>query len=283
MPTPTQTMTSERADQDDSQEHHDDRRDDLRQLMLNVFSLQEKVAQVAQLAMALSTQAAKLSATASVTTFQSEPQGDIPLPRAPRGTPPPLTVVDGDGAMPALAPRRRVRRRPESPTLARGTQTVVPKNTPPSSIELALTKKPMTPKQLAAATGQSLATTNEVLKVLEEDKKVHNIGFSDHPIYVWRIGDGVGDNVTNDEVQAAIEKYLTSRWLPIRTLVAAIGVRIQRVDGVMTKLKRAGRLDVKKEGERGRALVYTMKAKPDPKHPYLKSNKPPKSKTPKGN
>ena len=284
-------MTSERMEQERTE-----RTSEIRQFMLSVFSLQEKVAQVAQMAMTLSAQAANLAG--------GEVQGvspiDVPAPRIARGTQTttPMNGVNGhaqevpatvasvpipSASVPGANPGPK-RRRPRATTVPSapaavpmGTVSSGAPSTPKSSIELALARKPMTPAQLARATSQSVQTTNEILQGLAEQGKVFNIGADDHPIWTCRPGDGIGDNVTNDELQEMIIVLLTSRWLPIRTLVAATGVRTPRVDGILTKLKRAGLLEVRKEGETGRALIYTMREKPDPKHPYLKSNKPPKS------
>lgn len=290
-------MTSEQTEQERTE-----RTNEIRQFMLSVFSLQEKVAQVAQMAMTLSAQAANLAG--------GEVQGvspiDVPAPRIARGTqtttpmngvnghaqevPAPVASVPVASVPAASVPtpsvpaqvanpgpkRRRPRATTEPAAVPKGTVSSGAPSTPKSSIEIALARKPMTPAQLARATSQSVQTTNEILQGLTEQGKVFNISADDHPIWTYRPGDGIGDNVTNDELQEMIIVLLTSRWLPIRTLVAATGVRTPRVDGILTKLKRAGLLEVRKEGETGRALIYTMREKPDPKHPYLKSNKPPK-------
>ena len=281
---------SERTEQERSE-----RAEEIRQFMVSVFSLQEKVAQVAQMAMTLSAQAASLSGEVrgelrgtAVGVMPALAAGapwtiEVPQARIPRGTPPP-PVTDGEGVQetrPSPVPQANPGPRHRRPRATAAKAAAAPPNpgppkpsAPKSDIELALAKRPLTTRLLAKATGLSVSAAAESAKALAEEGKVRNIGDPDHPVWMavttwpglpW-------DRATSDALKDLVTQLLDGRNFSFEQLVTATGAPSGKVDQALTKLKFKDLVTII-EPESGRKLIYTLNPKPNPAHAHLKKKR----------
>lgn len=270
--------------------------DDVQRFMMGVFQLQAKVAEVGQMVMTLSAQAATLSGLMSSgamvsgavpvvpTLSTGVPSAGValefPTTRTLRGTPPP-PVMDGHEAVPVPSPPANPGPRHRRPRATAAKAVAAPPNpgppkpsAPKSDIELALAKRPLTTRLLAKATGLSVSAAAESAKALAEEGKVRNIGDPDHPVWMavttwpglpW-------DRATSDALKDLVTQLLDGRNFSFEQLVTATGAPSGKVDQALTKLKFKDLVTII-EPESGRKLIYTLNLKPDPAHAHLKKKR----------
>ncbi len=128
-----------------------------------------------------------------------------------------------------------------APRIAKGTRDVtiaanaVTEEALESRIERALRHEPLTERQLARTVAATAPELPDILRALEKDKKIYNLGSQEHAIWTWRIG----DQTSAADLMNCVRKLISSTPLTTRELTAATGARYTRVDGAIIALRRS--------------------------------------------
>lgn len=101
----------------------------------------------------------------------------------------------------------------------------------------ALYLQPCDTATLAGRLDLPVSPTLNMLRVLQREGKVVNVGSVSRPLWTWVIGD---DTPTAD-LSTTIEQLIKIRPMSLREIMAATGARMGRVSGVLVRFQRTGR------------------------------------------
>lgn len=104
------------------------------------------------------------------------------------------------------------------------------------AVRRALYLKPCDTATLAGRLELPVAATLNMLRTLQREGKVVNMGSISKPVWVWVIG----DDASTKDLKATVRQLIALRPTSLQELMAATRCRIGRVSGVIVQFQRRG-------------------------------------------